>query len=194
MFLNKGVNLHACRLSRVCHALLVPLIHIQAKTMACSRTDGRVVVIAVDGSDHSERAFDWYRKQIFNKGDKLVVVHSHELHPPALPHAMATEEWKKEVQRHEQYIKDLEDKYKAKCEEMEVSAKILIQGGHAGEHVCKVAKKEHAVLIVVGSRGMGTVRRTILGSTSDYIIHHAHIPVVVVPKEKKQGHQEEDSS
>ena len=35
--------------------------------------------------------------------------------------AMATEEWKKEVQKHEQYIKDLEEKYKAKCEAMEVT-------------------------------------------------------------------------
>lgn len=35
--------------------------------------------------------------------------------------AMATEEWKKEVQKHEQYIKDLEEKYKGKCEAMEVT-------------------------------------------------------------------------
>lgn len=33
---------------------------------------------------------------------------------------MATEEWKKEVERHEKYIKDLEDKYKAKCEALKV--------------------------------------------------------------------------
>ena len=71
----------------------------------------------------------------------------------------------------------------------QVSAKIIIQGGHPGEHVCKTAKKEGAALIVCGSRGMGTVRRTILGSTSDYIIHHAHVPVVVVPKEKKHTPQ-----
>lgn len=57
-----------------------------------------------------------------------------------------------------------------------------MQDGHPGEHVCKTALKEKANLIVVGSRGMGTVRRTILGSTSDYIIHHAHVPVLVVPK------------
>jgi len=107
---------------------------------------------------------------------------------------MATEEWKKEVERHEKYIKDLEDKYKAKCEAMKVSAKIVIQAGHAGEHVCKTAHKEHAVLIVVGSRGMGTVRRTILGSTSDFIIHHAHVPVVVVPKEKKQHAHKAESA
>ena len=37
-----------------------------------------------------------------------------------LADAMATEEWKKEVQKHEQYIKDLEEKFKTKCEQMKV--------------------------------------------------------------------------
>lgn len=98
--------------------------------------------------------------------------------------AIATEEWKKEVQKHEQYIKDLEEKFKTKCEKMKVSAKIIIKSGHAGDHVCKTAQKEGAAFLVVGSRGMGTIRRTILGSVSDYIIHHAHAPVILVPKVK----------
>ena len=47
--------------------------------------------------------------------------------------------------------------------------------------ICKLAEDEKANLIVMGSRGMGTLRRTFLGSVSDYCVHHAHIPVVVVP-------------
>ncbi|CAH3126862.1 unnamed protein product [Pocillopora meandrina] len=155
---------------------------INGNNMASS--EARVVCIAVDGSEHSEKAFNWYKDQIYRNGDRLVVVHSHELHPPALPHAIATEEWKKEVLKHEQYIKDLEENFKTKCEAMKVSAKIIIQSGHPGDHVCKTAQKEGAAFIVVGSRGMGTIRRTILGSVSDYIIHHAHVPVILVPKVK----------
>lgn len=37
-------------------------------------------------------------------------------------------------------------------------------------------------LIVMGSRSYGPVRRTILGSTSDSIIHRADCPVIVVPR------------
>jgi nucleotide-binding universal stress UspA family protein len=35
-------------------------------------------------------------------------------------------------------------------------------------------------LLVVGSRGMGTVRRILMGSHSEEIVHHARVPVLVV--------------
>lgn len=39
-----------------------------------------------------------------------------------------------------------------------------------------------ADLVVIGSRGWGTLRRVVLGSTSDRVIHHAQCPVMVVPR------------
>ena len=52
--------------------------------------------------------------------------------------------------------------------------------GPPGQVLCEVAEAEHAQLIVVGTRGYGTIRRTILGSVSDYVIHHAHCPAAVI--------------
>ncbi|XP_020625051.1 uncharacterized protein LOC110062465 [Orbicella faveolata] len=144
---------------------------------------GRLIAIAVDPSDYSEKAFDWFMANVYHEGDRLVVIHSHELHPPVMPHMIATEEWKREVIKHENIIKELEKKYEKKCKTLKLSAKIVIESGPPGQEICKVAKREGATFIVLGSRGAGTVRRTILGSVSDYVIHHAHIPVVVVPKE-----------
>lgn len=56
-----------------------------------------------------------------------------------------------------------------------------------GEVICKLAKDVNANLIVMGSRGMGTLRRTLLGSVSDYCVHHAHIPVAIVPPQNRHG-------
>ena len=36
-------------------------------------------------------------------------------------------------------------------------------------------------LVVVGSRGLGTVSRVFLGSVSTHLIHHLPVPVLVVP-------------
>ena len=66
----------------------------------------------------------------------------------------------------------------------QIGGKVKSVGGNAGEVICKVANDEKAGLIVIGSRGMGTIRRTLLGSVSDYVMHHAHVPVLVCKQEQ----------
>ncbi|KAM7430277.1 hypothetical protein ABFA07_018982 [Porites harrisoni] len=142
----------------------------------------RTIAIAVDPSEYSEKAFDWFMSNIYHEGDKLVIIHSHELHPPVMPHMILTDEWTREVAKHEKTINELERRYEEKCKALKLSAKIIVTDGPPGEIICKQAKEQGASFIVVGSRGTGTIRRTILGSVSDYVLHHAHMPVVVVPK------------
>jgi nucleotide-binding universal stress UspA family protein len=54
--------------------------------------------------------------------------------------------------------------------------------GKPGEAIVKISKDEKATLIVIGCRGLGSVRRTLMGSVSDYVVHHAHCPVAVCKK------------
>lgn len=60
--------------------------------------------------------------------------------------------------------------------------------GATGEVVVGLARSElrrlsaDVDLLVLGSRGYGPVRRTLLGSTSDHLVHDAACPVVVVPR------------
>ena len=53
--------------------------------------------------------------------------------------------------------------------------------GKPGEVIIDYSKKESATCIVMGSRGLGKIRRTVLGSVSDYVVRHSLIPVVVIP-------------
>jgi len=62
----------------------------------------------------------------------------------------------------------------------QVSGKIkAVFSGRPGEIIIDVANEEKVAMIVMGTRGLGTVRRTILGSVSDYVVHHSGCPVVV---------------
>ena len=45
-------------------------------------------------------------------------------------------------------------------------------------------------LIVLGSRGLGGVKRALMGSVSDSVVRHAHCPVLVVRKEDGPDQQE----
>ena len=60
-----------------------------------------------------------------------------------------------------------------------------MKSGAAGETICAIAMENKADAIVMGSRGLGVLRRTFLGSVSDYVLHHAHVSVTVVPSKKK---------
>lgn len=53
--------------------------------------------------------------------------------------------------------------------------------GKPGEVIADFAIMHQAKMIVKGSRGLNAVRRTFLGSVSDYIIYHCSLPVLVVP-------------
>jgi nucleotide-binding universal stress UspA family protein len=53
--------------------------------------------------------------------------------------------------------------------------------GSPAEEILKVARRQHADLVVLGTRGMGRAARLLLGSTADAVLRHARIPVLAVP-------------
>ena len=53
--------------------------------------------------------------------------------------------------------------------------------------IVALAEELGADLIVMGSRGLGGVRRALMGSVSDSVVRHAHCPVLVVRQEKEQA-------
>jgi nucleotide-binding universal stress UspA family protein len=55
----------------------------------------------------------------------------------------------------------------------------LRMGGVADE-VVGLAEELGVGLIVMGSRGHGGIRRALMGSVSDFVVRHAHCPVMIV--------------
>jgi len=51
---------------------------------------------------------------------------------------------------------------------------------HPSDDVVRVAEEIGAGLIVLGSRGLGGIRRALMGSVSSAVVRHAHCPVMVV--------------
>lgn len=52
--------------------------------------------------------------------------------------------------------------------------------GEPAQALCDLADELDAALVIVGSRGRGPLRRTLLGSVSDQLLHTCPRPVIVV--------------
>ncbi|MGA3057669.1 MAG: universal stress protein [Candidatus Limnocylindrales bacterium] len=86
-----------------------------------------------------------------------------------------------------QVVADSRDSLTAKAQAIVQRAKaaganatFLVWEGVAGEAIVAAADAENVDLIVVGSHGRSGVSRFLIGSVSDYVVRHAHCPVMVV--------------
>ncbi|KAK2979957.1 hypothetical protein RJ640_017972 [Escallonia rubra] len=69
--------------------------------------------------------------------------------------------------------------------ELRISAVVtetLTEVGDPKEIVCQTVEKLDIQLLVLGSHGRGALKRAFLGSVSNYCVHNAKCPVLVVRK------------
>ncbi|XP_045172643.2 universal stress protein in QAH/OAS sulfhydrylase 3'region-like [Mercenaria mercenaria] len=141
----------------------------------------RTVVIAIDDSFHSEFAFDFYVDNVHRQGDRIVLVHVPEYSNVLSTSSLLTDPniVSDLLKDNEEKVRDLVEKYSMKMKECHLSGHVKQQCGKPGEAIIEAAKEEGASMLILGTRGMGLIRRTFTGSVSDYCLHHSDIPVLV---------------
>ena len=83
---------------------------------------------------------------------------------------------------------ELTEAYKEEAEaSLDRTARVLggdvarrVEYGDPAAEICRVAEDEGFDVIVVGSHGSGFMKRVLLGSVSQHLLHHAPCPVLVV--------------
>jgi nucleotide-binding universal stress UspA family protein len=87
----------------------------------------------------------------------------------------------------EELVADAEERMHAKVAELHTDVAVEIDAvlGATADRLEQFANSVD--LLVCGSRGWGAMRRVVLGSTADRLIHHAACPVLVVPRTANGG-------
>ena len=80
-------------------------------------------------------------------------------------------------------IEEAEDYVHAKVEkinEEHIKATGITREGPVPEMILEVANETHADMITMSTHGRSGIQRWLMGSVADKIVHHAHIPVMLI--------------
>lgn len=151
------------------------------------------LVVGVDGSDHSREALVWALTEAARRTAALDVVTTFPVD------VTWADTYLLDSHRIDTIRTDTEARARAFVDEVRAAPEVAgvpgvgdvpltmqVLAGPAAEQL--VDRSEAADLLVVGSRGRGAVRSTVLGSVALHCSVHAHCPVVVV----RPGRQPED--
>jgi nucleotide-binding universal stress UspA family protein len=143
------------------------------------------IMVGVDGSKYAEAALKAAIRLAGQQRAKLVIA-SVYYYPPELGNIL--EQPASKLNEASLKLKKMMEGYKTQAEKAGVDVEIKVFTVFSalmgvGAVLVIEAEKMECSLIVVGTRGMTGIKRTLLGSVADYVVRNAHCDVYVVRSE-----------
>ncbi|MGI0131926.1 MAG: universal stress protein [Thermoplasmata archaeon] len=138
------------------------------------------ITVAIDGSKHAERALAFGIDLAKRYGASLSIVAVAPLVPL---YVSSTEPWvPTEVPQSEiaHYRKVLDAAVAQAQEDGVASVTGLCLEGVIVDEIIALLEHHPTDLLIMGSRGLSTAKRLLLGSVSDAVAHHVKCPVLIV--------------
>ena len=153
-------------------------------------TEGEIeislIIVAVDGSKHSEKVVDVACKVAKELSASIILVHILRAMPEEPEGVKAFEQTEHYEDAYKDYLQRLGEAVITKLGERIQSQGVpyteLTENGNTFERILETAKDENAFMIILGLHGhhyVGRIRS--LGSVSRTVIENSTCPVLVVP-------------
>ena len=144
----------------------------------------KTIVVGIDGSPGATEALRFALEEAAVSGAALTAVNAWDVPPGAFggPRSveLAHEFFEEEGRNHLETCLESAD-----ATQSAVAVERRVVRGDARRVLCHAA--ESADMLVLGSRGLGTVRSLLLGSVGMYCVHPARCPVVIVPPRNRDA-------
>jgi nucleotide-binding universal stress UspA family protein len=134
------------------------------------------ILVAVDGSKHSDAAFDVAVDIAQKYGSQLFVLHVFQ---GGTGSGTLVSSGVEDANR--STGQQILNSYEAKVNERHLqNVRMLLQMGDAAQRIMETAREVKCGLVLMGSRGKGGFKELLLGSVSHKVTNHADYPVLVV--------------
>ena len=111
---------------------------------------GRTILFSACDSPESLAAFAWSRANLLRKKDVVVLVHVYK------DRVFGSSHWERAV--------EVICKFEALCKEKEVQFRVVLSQGSAAKVIVGAAHANQCDLCIMGCRGLGALRRAVVGS------------------------------
>lgn len=138
------------------------------------------IVVGVDGSVESLKAVDWAALECERRHLPLLLVHAWDTD-------RSNESLQSILPLVHQQSQDVLSAAKRSALQAAPDVRVSRREDRTRPATALVDASRHADTVVVGTRGLGTLRGALVGSTSMQLAAHARCPVVVVPGDVRTG-------
>ncbi len=138
------------------------------------------ILVCTDGSEQSLKAVQKAADIVADiKEAQVTVVHVEESisHPYEIPSREHSPEGHEQLEKEHKKVLAKAQKV---FEEKNVKAETAVKQGHPASTILEMASKENYDLIVMGSRGLGGIKKLLLGSVSNAVVQEAEVSVLIV--------------
>jgi nucleotide-binding universal stress UspA family protein len=137
------------------------------------------VLVPVDGSENSNRALKHALSLSSKLKSKLTILHVSEV--PPFVYVQSQKLVDSVMASLEKEAKNILDVAQNQANEFDVEYEtVLLKGDNIASVIIDYNKKNDFDIIVVGSRGQGKLKTTLLGSVSNIVLHHSKNPVLII--------------
>lgn len=134
------------------------------------------ILIAVDGSTHSDKALRYAHGMAQGFGARLMLVHVY----PHTSDLLGYSDFERLVSRRQAAGQAVIDAARRHLGDTDISIHEDLLEGPEAEAILAAARSQGADLIVMGTRGMGAIEGLLFGSVSRKVTHLASCPVLLV--------------
>lgn len=137
------------------------------------------ILLAVDGSQNSDRAVDYLVKYL-TRYKEPAEVHVLNVQAP-LPGDVTMLVDREDIKQYhqEQGTKALVSA-RARLDAAKIRYAAEMSVGDPAQTIAQLASDKHCDEIVMGTRGMGSVAGMLLGSVAAKVVHLSHVPVLLI--------------
>ena len=137
------------------------------------------ILVPIDGSENSIRALNHGLFLSSNLKIKLTILFVIEV--PPFVYVQSQKVVNSVMASLEKEAKDVLEEGRNQAKKYDVEPEILfLEGNNIASIIIEHGEKNNFDLIVIGSKGKGKLKSSLLGSVSNKVIHHSKNPVYVV--------------